>query len=74
MPQPSAIESLQASAIVAEMAWWRHSRLAQAVKMVLLFGRQQIVANSSLCALENKDAPDRSGRARTSNLECCSGR
>ena len=38
-----------------EMAWCRHSRLAQAVTMVLLLWTAADLTNSSLCALENED-------------------
>ncbi len=37
------------------MAWWRHSRLAQAVTMVLLLWTAADLTNSSLCALEKED-------------------
>lgn len=37
------------------MAWWRHSRLAQAVTMVLLLWTAADLTNTSLCALENED-------------------
>ena len=56
MPHPSMINALQASAIVVKMSWWRHSRLARAVTMVLLLWTAADLTNSSLCALENEDA------------------
>ena len=37
------------------MSWWRHSRLAQIVAMVLLLWTAADLTNSSLCALENED-------------------
>jgi hypothetical protein len=37
------------------MAWWRHSRLTQAVVMVLLLWTAADLTNTSLCALESED-------------------
>lgn len=37
------------------MAWWRHSRLTQAMVMVLLLWTAADLTNSSLCALENEE-------------------
>ena len=38
-----------------ELAWWRHSRLTQAVVMVLLLWTAADLTNTSLCALESED-------------------
>ena len=36
------------------MRWWRHSRLAQTVAMILLLWTAADLTNASLCALENE--------------------
>jgi|SRR3990172_8188725 len=36
------------------MCWWRHSRLAQTVAMILLLWTAADLSNASLCALENE--------------------
>jgi len=36
------------------MRWWRHSRLAQTVSLILLLWTAADLTNASLCALENE--------------------
>jgi len=36
------------------MCWWRHSRLAQTVALVLLLWTAADLSNASLCALDNE--------------------
>lgn len=38
------------------MSWWRHSRIAQGVVVVLLLWTAADLTNSSLCALDNENA------------------
>ena len=50
-PRPSRVCLLYSS----DMRWWRYSRLAQTVSLILLLWTAADLTNTSLCALENED-------------------
>lgn len=50
------------------MCWWRHSRLAQTVSLILLLWTAADLTNASLCALENESTGFSSGGAAATQI------
>ncbi len=50
------------------MRWWRHSRLAQTVSLILLLWTAADLTNASLCALENEGTGFSSAGATASQI------